>query len=194
MMSEKFERQLAYFCSPVLMRKKVSNLVSISKRELDNIDECIDYYTEKLEKFGISVEKLCECDNRTLLLVYDRPNLSVHLRLYQNSQFLKKYGYKDSYSLNKMMSILKDRIARTKFPHEIGVFLGYPICDIVGFVENKGKNYRLNGYWKVYGDIHGTKKLFDMYDELRNILIFGLNDERSLLGILDKIHKNKRIA
>ena len=39
------------------------------------------------------------------------------------------------------------------FPHEIGVFLGYPLDDVKGFIKNEGKKYLMIGYWKVYSDL-----------------------------------------
>ena len=39
-----------------------------------------------------------------------------------------------------------------EFPHEIGLFLGYPLRDVVGFIENRGRNFTCCGYWKSYGD------------------------------------------
>ena len=50
---------------------------------------------------------------------------------------------------------LQDRPASTlsgscAFPHEIGLFLGYPFEDVMGFIENKGENYLCSGCWKVY--------------------------------------------
>ena len=50
-----------------------------------------------------------------------------------------------------------------EFPHEIGLFLGYPPEDVKGFIENHAKNYKFTGYWKVYGDEAEAKKLFDRY-------------------------------
>ena len=49
---------------------------------------------------------------------------------------------------------LKRRLAagRGSFPHEIGIFLDYPLCDVRGFIENKAQNFKLVGTWKVYGD------------------------------------------
>ena len=47
-----------------------------------------------------------------------------------------------------------------RFPHEIGVLLGYPAEDVKGFVVNEGKNYLYSGYWKVYGDLSEAKQLF----------------------------------
>ncbi len=73
--------------------------------------------------------------------------------------FLGKYGYvqKDAdYALQR----LKERLAKAEgFPHEIGVFLDYPLEDVVGFIENGGRNYKCSGCWKVYCDECETRKL-----------------------------------
>ena len=39
------------------------------------------------------------------------------------------------------------------FPHEIGVFLGYPPEDVKAFIKQNGKGAVLCGYWKVYSNI-----------------------------------------
>ena len=49
----------------------------------------------------------------------------------------------------------------TEFPHEIGLFLGYPIEDVVGFIRYAGKGCKLSGLWKVYGDAEAASRLFD---------------------------------
>ena len=50
-----------------------------------------------------------------------------------------------------------------EYPHEIGIFLGYPLEDVVGFIENRGWNYTCCGYWKAYGDPAAAQKCFDRY-------------------------------
>ena len=46
---------------------------------------------------------------------------------------------------------LRQRLAAGQgFPHEIGLFLGYPVGDVAGFIRNRGKNCRCVGCWKVY--------------------------------------------
>lgn len=50
---------------------------------------------------------------------------------------------------------------RTKdFPHEIGLFLGYPLEDVQGFIENRAEGYKCVGCWKVYGDEEYAKQEF----------------------------------
>ncbi len=46
------------------------------------------------------------------------------------------------------------------FPHEIGVFLGYPLYDVVGFIENQGRNFTCCGCWKAYGDPDAAQQHF----------------------------------
>ena len=53
--------------------------------------------------------------------------------------------------------------SRSGFPHEIGVFLGYPLEDVVGFMENKGKNYTCSGCWKSYGNPEEAACRFSRY-------------------------------
>ena len=47
-----------------------------------------------------------------------------------------------------------------EFPHEIGVFLGYPLSDVVGFIENSGRNFTCCGCWKAYGDPQAAQRHF----------------------------------
>ena len=49
------------------------------------------------------------------------------------------------------------------FPHEIGLFLGYPPEDVEGFIRNKAQNYLSQGLWKVYGDTKKAEALFARY-------------------------------
>ena len=61
------------------------------------------------------------------------------------------------------MSSLTKRLQITDFPHEIGIFLGYPLDDVEGFIKNKGQNFLLNGYWKVYSNKEEKEKIFKAY-------------------------------
>ena len=53
--------------------------------------------------------------------------------------FLKFVGYPADYQLNDYMDELVFRLQSEEFPHEIGVFLGYPLKDVLGFM-GYGKN------------------------------------------------------
>ena len=49
------------------------------------------------------------------------------------------------------------------FPHEIGLFLGYPPEDVAGFMTHQGKHCKCVGCWKVYGDEAAARRQFAAY-------------------------------
>jgi hypothetical protein len=57
-----------------------------------------------------------------------------------------------------------------QFPHEVGLFLGYPPDDVLGFMKHKGQNYKLNGCWKVYGNVDKAKTDFRCYEVCRQYM------------------------
>ena len=193
MTSRIFEDKLAMFCSPVLLNHKVSNLVSISKKEIPEIGLLVDSYNKKLNKNNIYIEKLCECGERILLLVYRENSLKLYLNRKDIFEIIKGYGYKKSDKLMDYLSVLKSRMDMKEFPHEIGAFLGYPIDDVIGFIENKGKNYTYCGYWKVYGNREEAIKSFSIYDKTKVIVSYELKKGRNLVNIIDKF-QNIKIA
>lgn len=85
------------------------------------------------------------------------------------------------------------------FPHEIGIFLGYPLADVTGFIKNKGRNYLLCGMWKVYRQEETAATAFQYYRRMKeqavrrlerrndlNIPDFWYAEERTYLkGLLD---------
>ena len=81
--------------------------------------------------------------------------------------FLRQEGYRlpeagEAPDVGNMLTQLSRKLCcSAEFPHEIGVFLGYPLGDVVGFIENRGKNFTCCGCWKSYGDPDAAQKHFD---------------------------------
>ena len=190
----KFENILAYYCSPVLTGAKVSNLVSISKMELPDHRRLVQYYNKRFEKYDIKINPICECGQRILVFVYKQSQLYQYLRRTDVNTILEDYGYSSSWSLNRYIATLKTRMGRGDFPHEIGAFLGYPVSDILGFIENNGKNYKFSGYWKVYGDAEEAKVLFERYDRSRCMMMEKMSCGECLENILGQFKNQLYIA
>ena len=66
--------------------------------------------------------------------------------------FLKFVGYPYEYKLSAYMNELVVRLQSEEFPHEIGIFLGYPLKDVLGFMGYGKYKFCKTRYWKVYGD------------------------------------------
>ena len=74
-------------------------------------------------------------------------------------RLLSECGYNPE-NTNACLARLISRLRMEKdFPHEVGLFLGYPPADVDGFMHRKGE-CKLCGLWKVYDDAEGAMRQF----------------------------------
>jgi hypothetical protein len=63
-----------------------------------------------------------------------------------------------------VLSELLHRLAgEGMFPHEVGIFLGYPLEDVKAFEVMSGRACRYSGFWKVYSDVDTAQKQMEIY-------------------------------
>ena len=154
-MNPSFERTLIEHCAPTLMNKKPANLFRYVPAPGEDIRRMADVWNLRLAGYGISVMILKQCRKSGAVLVYvfREKWLSRIIRDRRIRGFLGKEGYREDAGTAELLLKLSERLCvEEQFPHEIGIFLGYPLEDVIGFIENKGENYTYCGYWKSYGD------------------------------------------
>ena len=162
--SARFEETVVYHCSPALVGLKPACLISLAAEQYPGLASMVEGYRAALEGRGIRFELLCRCDRRFLLLVYRPALLERHLARPEVDRLLVQAGYPAEGPLSGRLAYLRRRLtAAGGFPHEIGLFLGYPPEDVQGFIEHEGKGYKCLGCWKVYGDPEQAQKCFDLY-------------------------------
>lgn len=182
--SGNFGRKLAQHTAPTLLGIKCASLISLSKSEFD-VDVHSAAFNRRAAVRGLQSRILCECRNRILLLIYSEKLLSARLSDPRVQQMLTECGYPTGCTLEECLAVLSERIRQSAdFPHEIGIFLGYPIEDVVGFIENHGENYKLCGCWKVYGCPENARRTFANYEKCRNFLCNKLNEGADLYQAL----------
>jgi len=82
---------------------------------------------------------------------------------------------------HELVAQLASRLcASNSFPHEIGLFLGYPPEDVDGFVKHKGLHCKHCGCWKVYGNVGRAKALFGQYAICRKACLGCMNQGMTL--------------
>lgn len=165
----KFEKMLALHSAPTLLGVKCANLFSVDQTEF-HTNDVESYFNGKGALNGFSVRCLCRCKQRVLVYVYHKVLLEMWFSDERVSSFLKEFGYVPSFSVNEKLDILEERISCDSFPHEIGIFLGYPLDDVLGFIKNGGTNCLFCGFWKVYSEPEKAKTEFDKYVYCRNYL------------------------
>lgn len=165
---DEMEMTVAYHCAPALAGIKPSNLVSFCGKKHPGLDSRLAAWNEQLNPAGIYFEKICNCKKRVLVLVYRRKKLEGLLADHGIRAELREAGYPVNEGLEAVIGHLKTRLsAGGGFPHEVGLFLGYPLEDVHGFMQSGGRDYKLNGYWKVYSDEEKAKELFYRYTKCR---------------------------
>ena len=182
--NRKFEQLLALHCAPTLAGIKGGNLITVQKRKINDFFSLLQEYENCLNCKGIFFEVLSESPHYFLVLVYRKTVLLQILEQPQNRNLLLSLGYRQSDGIDECLVYLKIRMQLKKtFPHEIGLFLGYPYADVIGFIENKGQKFKLCGYWKVYSDIHVAEKLFDRYTKCSDIFCRRINNGTSIIEL-----------
>ena len=156
----RLETELIGNCAPTLAGLKSANLFRYRYRDADTVLAELSEVNRLLNERGVYVEVLCWEPNAVLVYAYRRSHLERELQGEQAREILNRYGYPLG-ELEGSLAFLKKRLkGYTCFPHEIGIFLGYPPEDVKGFIENRGKNCQYCGLWKVYGNAQERRKLF----------------------------------
>jgi hypothetical protein len=176
-----FERTLAIHSAPTLLGIKCANLISVAMDE----HNMHDYQQEFENRSGLQMRVLCKCHDRRLLYVYHEMLLEMQLSQPEILRFLEQFGYTSDMDLQQMLMALASRMQCGNFPHEIGIFLGYPLADVQGFISNHGKNCLLCGCWKVYSDPESAQRTFAKYDRCREILCDKLQQGCGLFRALE---------
>lgn len=175
-----FEKLLILHCSPTLASIKTANLFSFHYEKDEDLDECLNYWNHQMQAKGICLAIMRNRNKKALIYVYRESELKRILENDSIRMFLGKYGY-DGLDLGSSIERLQGRLMEQEgFPHEIGIFLGYPLEDVVGFIHNEGKNFLLSGLWKVYGNLEETRKTFGRLKKCTDVYMRMWNNGKSI--------------
>jgi hypothetical protein len=143
----------------------------------------VKYLNEMLKSKGVNVCLLKLTGERALIYVFRPSRLKRDLDSEEARALLRKNGY-DENNLCEIIRHLMGRINNcAEFPHEIGLFLGYPIEDIEGFIANKGKNCICTGCWKVYCNECEALKTFEKFKKCTDIYCRKLSEGLSIMRL-----------
>ena len=169
------ERKLVEHCSPTLAGLKCASMFTCHLRcpgcptpagcgpcrpmGRDSFDAALASVRGRLSTEGIEIRVLAERERGMLLLVYRPRMLAATLADPDVASFLASLGY-DVCDLDAALSLLERRVRLSDglsgrkrtcaFPHEVGLFLGYPLDDVVSFIASGGTGGSAGGCWRVY--------------------------------------------
>lgn len=155
-------------CAPTLAGLKIGNLFTYSFTDEEILEKQLIHNNELLNKKGIHFRILKKENGVALIYVYRANKLHQLLKDKQIQNFLNTKNYMD-FSLEACLDLLQAHVKENEFPHEIGVFLDYPLEDVKAFIENKGNSYQYVGYWKVYYNVAESLEKFKKYKKCTNV-------------------------
>lgn len=154
-------------CSPTLAGIKTGNIFSCPCESADRLRRDIRALNRRLTPRGLCILPLRISENSALIYVYRPSRLRADLQTSDAAAVLMQRGYTVQ-NPSKCIAALMGRLQNTaEFPHEIGLFLGYPVEDVIGFIENR--ECKLSGAWKVYGDEVAARSLFAKYKKCTDV-------------------------
>ncbi|SCY01085.1 DUF3793 family protein [Alkaliphilus peptidifermentans] len=171
-----FIRWIIEALGPVLLGVKPSEILSFPGNDLISIRK-----KEEVKSIINISSKVCYKEFNTLngcskILFYNYLLLEDTLRENRNLRFLKGHNYPKEYNLDNYLNHMIEKMQNGVIPHEIGVFLGYPLKDVIGFMGHPSLKLTKVCGWKVYGDTRLSDK---KYREIIN----AKNQIRTMLQI-----------
>ena len=162
---------LALELAEVLQGAKPANLVCLSNKRRSCGRNLYLLWKEHgsalIEASGLKVRVLADRGTSVLLLLYSRDALGSLLAQKSVRVILGKAGYPEPACFEAVLSELEHRVEGEGFPHEIGVFLGYPLKDVVGFMGWAQLSFTCQGPWKIFGNPAPSLELAENHRKCR---------------------------
>lgn len=163
------EEYLVRHCSPTLAGLKTANLFTCPCPNREEMLAAVRDLNKRLRCRGVRLVVLRFSEKNALLYLYRPRKLSADMADAQADRLLRERGY-DTGSCQRCVAQLMHRLSEQgEFPHEIGLFLGYPAEDVRGFIECGPDRCKCAGCWKVYGDEAAARKKFALYKKCARI-------------------------
>ncbi len=186
-MERTFESVLVEQCAPTLVGLKPASLFRYQPGPSDEGRVPLARWKGALAARGIRVRVLRACPRTGAWMIYLYREAWITRILCQPEiqDFLRRQGYRPEEGCQAMLTRLSRRLCLEEdYPHEIGVFLGYPLEDVEGFIRHRGRDFTCCGYWKVYGDAAAAQRRFDCYRRCTRICLERLRRGTALTKLI----------
>ena len=186
-MERTFESVLVEQCAPTLVGLKPASLFRYQPGPSDEGRVPLARWKGVLAARGIRgrVLKACPRTGAWMIYLYREAWITRILCQPEIQDFLRRQGYRPEEGCQAMLTRLSRRLCLEEdYPHEIGVFLGYPLEDVEGFIRHRGRDFTCCGYWKVYGDAAAAQRRFDCYRRCTRICLERLRRGTALTKLI----------
>ena len=174
------DQYIVKHCSPTLAGLKTGSLFSVAGESKEKLNSDLRCLNEILRRKGLRVIPLRYTDNYVLIYLYRLENLKKDLMRPVTRSILCEKGYNCTDPDKCVVQLVKHVKDDKDFPHEIGLFLGYPEKDVKGFMNSPDEGVLCVGYWKVYGDVEKAERTFKLFNRCTEVYCRALKHGKSL--------------
>ncbi|KPU44064.1 hypothetical protein OXPF_22300 [Oxobacter pfennigii] len=170
----------------VLLGTKPACTITFSSMHKSNTLELWNRHKEiVINNSKLTFYELYAGESFTVMLLYDEDKLNLKLNDGQSQFFLGSLGYDLNLSLDEKLLILKEKF-KIGLPHEMGIFLGIPLKDVMGFTGYIPLPKLCNLGWVIYGSLEPSISLYKHYKICKTVMIELLLSDINPLDILNK--------
>ena len=163
------EKVLIENCSPTMAGLKTGSLFSCEFKSRKELLENIRRLNVRLVPRGVRMVPVKFAGDRALIYMYRPKKLSKDLCDSTALSILSTKLYPTENAQNCVAELVKRLNTQEEFPHEIGLFLGYPPADVAGYILNSRKNCKCCGCWKVYCNECEAMKTFAKFAKCKEV-------------------------
>lgn len=144
-----------------LMGVKPASILSI--RAAECLDVCKKNF---LKDSPLAFVIIRDANGGKQIFLYHKERLGKVLQDNRVRRYLTALGYPPDGTTDGFVRVLAKKLRGGDFPHEIGIFLGYPLKDVYGFMGAKIP-YRKTMGWRMYGDIRASEAAYHSFRDAR---------------------------
>ena len=168
---DRLEERIVRFCAPVLTGIKTGGLFNTCELDPHTICKETVKARKRLRRFGIDIRLFFTGGKMPLVYVYRPDALARDLADPEVQAFMTPLGYSTFVVQSALVQLAKRLRKSDGFPHEIGLFLSYPLDDVKSFVEFGSRCCKFSGHWCVFHNEEQARKCFAAYDHSRAVCL-----------------------
>ncbi len=172
------EELIIRHCSPTLAGIKTGSIFTCPCSSLKELKNDITRLNRMLVPRGLRLIPLRLHGGRALIYLYRPKKLGMDLKNRDAEKILSACGYRAAGQESMVAQLRRRLLYGDGFPHEIGLFLGYPPEDVSGFMSSACA--KCVGCWKVYGDENSARRTFEKFRKCSSIYCALFKNGRSI--------------
>ena len=184
------DKYLVDYCSPTLAGLKTGSLIPFEMKDPDLSME-VRRLNRSLKDKGIRLIPIKRKDRKALLYLYRPARLKEDLLSAEAGSILREKGYPVGNPDVCVSTLVRHLSGDEEFPHEVGLFLGYPPSDVKCFMADSRKGVQCVGYWKAYGNVSEAERTFNRFRKCTSVYRKLMEEGKSLEQLTVKEHRVK---